>query len=231
MFANKLQKVALQVALLSNIKKYSLKNGTHDRDYDATICAAMKGLTHHFFFGKSRLSRIIALPGFWVDFLLKVTLIAVDVKQMEKKGRWPLRFVGAVCWLALYSWMMLVLVDESNCNVPVLKPALLGITVCAVGTSSPNAVASVLMAKQNQPAAAIADAMGSDGQNVSLGDLHFRRQRTQHLPRKSRRREVWMTGTLLMLVFCTLLSCFQDALPVLAVLWYLLHFHLFGLLW
>ena len=43
-----------------------------------------------------------------------------------------------------------------------------GITVCAIGTSFPNAVASVLMAQQNKPAAAIANALGSNVQNVFL---------------------------------------------------------------
>lgn len=51
-----------------------------------------------------------------------------------------------------------------NCWLPYGK----GITVCAIGTSFPNAVASVLMAQQNKPAAAIANALGSNVQNVFL---------------------------------------------------------------
>ena len=49
-----------------------------------------------------------------------------------------------------------------------LLPGPPGITVCAIGTSFPNAVASVLMAQQNKPAAAIANALGSNVQNVFL---------------------------------------------------------------
>ena len=51
-----------------------------------------------------------------------------------------------------------------NCWLPYGR----GITVCAIGTSFPNAVASVLMAQQNKPAAAIANALGSNVQNVFL---------------------------------------------------------------
>merc|ERR1711957_1092427 len=53
-------------------------------------------------------------------------------------------------------------------NIPVLPNSFLGITVCAIGTSFPNAVASILMSQQNKPAAAIANALGSNVQNVFL---------------------------------------------------------------
>eukprot|EP00435_Cladocopium_sp_Y103_P012758 s251_g3.t1 len=51
---------------------------------------------------------------------------------------------------------------------PCAAQQLLRLTVCAIGTSFPNAVASVLMAQQNKPAAAIANALGSNVQNVFL---------------------------------------------------------------
>jgi Ca2+/Na+ antiporter len=221
-FVNKLQSVTLKVTVpdpndrmtfLSNIKKYSLKNGTYVHDYDATVVGACKDFKHHLL-SKSWLNRFIAFPEFVVDFLLKGTLFAVDVKQIEKQSRWPLCFVGAMCWLALFSWFMLVLAGEINCNIPVLKPAFLGITVCAVGTSFPNAVASILMAKQNQPAAAIANALGSNVQNVFLAMalpwvifiFGANELKPYHAKAEGvKEGVVWMMGTLLVLVFCTLL--------------------------
>jgi len=63
---------------------------------------------------------------------------------------------------------MLEIANEIHYNIPAIPTAFLGITVCAIGTSFPNAVASVIMSQQNKPAAAIANALGSNVQNVFL---------------------------------------------------------------
>merc|ERR1719491_416070 len=77
-------------------------------------------------------------------------------------------FAGAMFWLAMFSYAMLEMANCIHYNIPSVPTAFLGITVCAIGTSFPNAVASVIMASQNKPAAAIANALGSNVQNVFL---------------------------------------------------------------
>merc|ERR1719203_117683 len=106
--------------------------------------------------GLGIVGRLTAIPEFCIDGLLKATLFAVDVKDITKEGRWPLCFLGAMFWLAIFSFCMLEIANQINYNIPALPNSFLGITVCAIGTSFPNAVASVIMAKQNKPAAAIA---------------------------------------------------------------------------
>merc|ERR1712007_340718 len=86
----------------------------------------------------------------------------------NKEGRWMLCFVGAMFWLAAFSYAMLEMATQIHENINAVPTAFLGITVCAIGTSFPNAVASVIMASQNKPAAAIANALGSNVQNVFL---------------------------------------------------------------
>jgi Ca2+/Na+ antiporter len=174
-FNHKLKHVTLKVtcqdsesrdALLASIEQYSLKR-PWIHGYDATVVGAWNHLTHAFKDG-SCLHKILAIPEFIVDFALKLTLFAVDVKDTRKQDRWPLCFMGAMFWLAIFSWCMLEVAEQIHYNLPVLPNAFLGITVCAIGTSFPNAVASVLMAQQNKPAAAIANALGSNVQNVFL---------------------------------------------------------------
>jgi Ca2+/Na+ antiporter len=154
--------------LLKNIKTYSLgRPWVHG--YDATVVGAWRHLVHEFTReGASVFSKSLALPEFLVDTMLKSTLFAVDVKVITKEPRWPLCFMGAMCWLAVFSFCMLEIANQINYNIPALPISFLGITVCAIGTSFPNAVASVLMAQQNKPAAAIANALGSNVQNVFL---------------------------------------------------------------
>merc|ERR1740117_438368 len=100
--------------------------------------------------------------------MLKSTLFFVDVKDVSKEARWPMCFMGAMFWLAVFSFGMLEIANAIHYNIPSIPTAFLGITVCAIGTSFPNAVASVIMASQNKPAAAVANALGSNVQNVFL---------------------------------------------------------------
>jgi len=152
--------------LIENIEKYSCP-WVHG--YDAGPGGAIKHLMHVM---KSKdesiINKILTVPEFLIDFMLKSTLFAVDVKDVTKQGRWPLCFMGAMVWLAIFSYFMLEIAETIHYNIPMLPDSFLGITVCAIGTSFPNAVASILMSQQNKPAAAIANALGSNVQNVFL---------------------------------------------------------------
>jgi len=112
--------------------------------------------------------KLLACVEFIADCMLKTTLASVDVKDIKKEGRWPLCFMGAMGWLAVYSFLMLEVATQINMCIPQLSMAFLGVTVCAIGTSFPNAIASILMSKQGKSAAAIANALGSNVQNVFL---------------------------------------------------------------
>merc|ERR1719387_1924010 len=70
-------------------------------------------------------------------------------------------------WLGIFSYLMCNAADAINYYFCV-PTSVLGITLCAVGTSFPNAVASILMAKQNKSALAVANAFGSSVQNIFL---------------------------------------------------------------
>eukprot|EP00747_Dinoflagellata_sp_TGD_P183662 gnl/TRDRNA2_/TRDRNA2_38686_c0_seq1.p1 gnl/TRDRNA2_/TRDRNA2_38686_c0~~gnl/TRDRNA2_/TRDRNA2_38686_c0_seq1.p1 ORF type:complete len:613 (-),score=135.78 gnl/TRDRNA2_/TRDRNA2_38686_c0_seq1:79-1842(-) len=154
--------------LLKNIEEYSLGR-TWVHKYDATVFGAIAHLKHTITDPQyGPMAKLLALPEFLIDFCLKATLSTVDVKSITKEDRWPMCFIGAMCWLAFFSYVMLEVANQIHYNIPVLTNAFLGITVCAVGTSFPNAVASVIMSSQNKPAAAIANALGSNVQNVFL---------------------------------------------------------------
>lgn len=202
--------------LLKNIQSYS--KGSYIHGYDATVIGACKHLKHEFVGTQEHPSTLVskfgAIVHFVVDFLLKGTIWLVDVKDVRKENRWPLCFLGAMFWLAMFSYGMLLVADQIHENIPVLSTAFLGITVCAIGTSFPNMVASVIMAQQNKPAAAVANALGSNVQNVFLamaipwiiystseldgGDID---QNTTGIDEGV----IWMMFTLVLVVICVLL--------------------------
>jgi len=163
----KAQNAQKRQEFLDGIKKYDNMAWIHD--YDATVVGAIAHLKHAFTDkDNSIMNKLCAIPEFVIDCMLKITLFAVDVKDPTKEGRWPLCFLGAMFWLAVFSFAMLEIAGEINYNIPAIPISFLGITVCAIGTSFPNAVASIIMAKQDKPAAAIANALGSNVQNVFL---------------------------------------------------------------
>jgi len=154
--------------LLENIEKYSL-----GRPWVHGYTSGPKGAVHHAIHmlgsrDETLFAKMCVVPELLIDLCLKSTLFAVDVKDIKKQGRWPLCFLGAMFWLAMFSWAMLEIAEQIHYNIPALPDSFLGITVCAIGTSFPNAVASILMAQQNKPGAAIANALGSNVQNVFL---------------------------------------------------------------
>lgn len=224
-FSHALQRVTLRIKapdddqrdeLLKNIEECSLgRSWVHG--YDATVVGAAKHLSHAWCSKDVGLfDKIFAIPEFIIDVALKGTLFAFDVKDIRKEGRWPLCFAGAMFWLAVFSFIMLEVAEQIHYNIPALPDSFLGITVCAIGTSFPNAVASILMAQQNKPAAAIANALGSNVQNVFLAmalPWCIYSAQTNGAPIVQNVAGIsegvaWMMGTLIMVVVMALLPPF-----------------------
>lgn len=185
--------------------------------YDATIKGAISHFMHELKNG-SCCQKILAVPEFIIDLLLKATLFWCDVKDVRLEDRWALCFLGAMTWLAFFSYMMLEVANQINACIPALTTAFLGITVCAVGTSFPNAVASVIMAQQDKPAAAIANALGSNVQNVFLAMalpwvIFMSTKKISEIPQNVagiNEGVYWMMGTLiLVLIFALMPKSFQ----------------------
>jgi hypothetical protein len=195
--------------LIKLIEEHDKKMWVHT--YDPTVMGAVERFQHEISHG-SVVQRILSVPEFIIDAVLRLTLFAVDVKDVKKEGRWPLCFCGAMCWLGVFSFLMLTVATQININMPFLPNSFLGITVCAVGTSFPNAVASVIMSSQGKPAAAIANALGSNVQNVFLAmALPWVIYSTQHgfepLPQAVdgiNEGVFWMLATLVLLVLMVL---------------------------
>eukprot|EP00929_Paragymnodinium_shiwhaense_P039484 TRINITY_DN2071_c0_g1_i3.p1 TRINITY_DN2071_c0_g1~~TRINITY_DN2071_c0_g1_i3.p1 ORF type:complete len:562 (+),score=174.78 TRINITY_DN2071_c0_g1_i3:61-1746(+) len=196
--------------LLESIKSRSLGR-THIHGYDPTIASTFEHAKHVFAHGTLG-DKIGAIPHVAVDLMLKTTLFPVDVKDMRKEGRWPMCFVGAMTWLAVFSYGMLEIAEQIHCNINAIPNAFLGITVCAIGTSFPNAVASIIMAQQNKPAAAIANALGSNVQNVFLAMalpwvIYCLQQGVTTIPQNVagiNEGVAWMMGTLILVLIMVL---------------------------
>lgn len=107
---------------------------------------------------------LIASP---IPMFLALTIGWCDVRVPSKKGMWPCCFFMSMVWLAVFSYLMCFAADklhEGYC----FSNAILGVTICAIGTSFPNFYASLIMARKGHAGMAIANALGSNVQNIFL---------------------------------------------------------------
>ncbi|CAK0885678.1 unnamed protein product, partial [Prorocentrum cordatum] len=153
--------------LLAKVREYSLGK-PWEHEYDASVHSAFVRFKRTLTADSSIVEKLSAFPELIVNVCLMSTLSVVDVKDIRNEGRWGLCFLGGMFWLGLQSYFLLEACDCIHYHIPAIPTSFLGITVCAVGTSFPNAIASVILAQQGQPAAAVANALGSNVQNVFL---------------------------------------------------------------
>eukprot|EP00930_Biecheleria_cincta_P058988 TRINITY_DN44761_c0_g1_i1.p1 TRINITY_DN44761_c0_g1~~TRINITY_DN44761_c0_g1_i1.p1 ORF type:complete len:604 (-),score=97.73 TRINITY_DN44761_c0_g1_i1:163-1974(-) len=200
--------------LLQHIEKHTLGRAwVHG--YDASVKGSWSHLVHNLKDPDMSLflKVFFCLPEFLIDACLRITLYKVDIKDINLENRWPLCFLGAMGWLAFFSWCMLECANQIHANIPWIPTSFLGITVCAVGTSFPNAVASIILSQQNKPAAAIANALGSNVQNVFLAmampwAIFAANYGFKDIPQDVagiQEGVMWMVGTLLLVVIFVLI--------------------------
>merc|ERR1711935_1045236 len=72
-----------------------------------------------------------------------------------------------MAWLAFFSYWICAMAEAVH-NEFGVPESLLGLTLTAIGTSFPNAVASIIVARKGQSSMAVANALGSNIQNVFL---------------------------------------------------------------
>ena len=151
--------------LKTELGKYS---GVEIHPYDGSAVGALKKCWHELksdhAHASEKLKEIVKLP---VELMLALTLNCMDVKDISKEDRWVWCFGGAMVWLGIFSYLMVAAAGAVHDYFGVPE-SILGITVCALGTSFPNAVASIMMAQEGKSARAISNALGSNVQNVFL---------------------------------------------------------------
>ncbi|KAF4746512.1 hypothetical protein FOZ63_017974, partial [Perkinsus olseni] len=83
------------------------------------------------------LRKAVHLLCFPIYFCLAISMGFCDVRDPAKEARWLPGFLLSMAWLAVFSYLMCYSADRitESFGIP---SALMGVTVCAVGTSFPN---------------------------------------------------------------------------------------------
>jgi len=101
---------------------------------------------------------------------LEIILLATipDCSKPHNKSRYLLTFMMSIVWIGVLSYFMVTWASKLGCLWHV-HPAIMGVTVLAAGTSVPDAIGSLLVARDGQGDMAVSNAIGSNVFDILLG--------------------------------------------------------------
>lgn len=108
---------------------------------------------------------------FWLFSLPLSTLLYFTIPDCRKarwESWWPLTFISSIVWIMIFSYVMvwMVCVIGFTLGVP---DVIMGITFLAAGTSIPDAISSLLVAREGLGDMAVSNSIGSNIFDILIG--------------------------------------------------------------
>lgn len=126
--------------------------------------------TPHYVWGIEKPEGKVGMALFPLTFvwsiLFKFTI--PDCSRPNRGGWWPLTFFFAIFWIGAISYAMVESARKAGCIIGI-PSSVMGLTVLAAGTSVPDALASVAVARMGQADMAVSNAIGSNVFDILLG--------------------------------------------------------------
>merc|ERR1719198_2655813 len=91
-----------------------------------------------------------------------------DCSKEEQKSKYIMTFTMSIFWIGVLSFYMVEWASKLGCILDI-HPSIMGCTLLAAGTSVPDAIGSLLVAKAGQGDMAVANAIGSNVIDILLG--------------------------------------------------------------
>lgn len=110
----------------------------------------------------------------WVLFVLSFPFICLftwtipDCSKAHNRKFFLASFTMSIVWIAILSFAMVTLVGRSGCILSVDKFTM-GLVVIAIGTSVPDALSSIIVARDGFGDMAVSNAIGSNVFDINLG--------------------------------------------------------------
>jgi len=112
---------------------------------------------------RKKISYVLLAP-----LLFPLWLTLPDVRKEKAKKFFPWSFLGSILWIAVFSYLMNWWASEVGCFVGI-PPAVMGLTFLAAGTSIPDLITSVIVAKKGFGDMAVSSSIGSNIFDVTVG--------------------------------------------------------------
>jgi len=112
---------------------------------------------------KGRVFYIIAAP---IMYSLHFTV--PDVRKKRWESWYPVAFIMSICWLGAYSFCMVWWATVIG-NMAGIPDAIMGLTILAAGTSVPDLLTSIIVAKAGNGDMAVSSSIGSNIFDILMG--------------------------------------------------------------
>ncbi|XP_077381157.1 sodium/potassium/calcium exchanger 2-like [Festucalex cinctus] len=112
---------------------------------------------------RKRLTYLIILP---IVFPLWLTL--PDVRRETSEKFFPITFIGAISWIAFFSYLMVWWAHQVGETFWITEE-IMGLTILAAGTSIPDLITSVIVARKGLGDMAVSSSVGSNIFDITVG--------------------------------------------------------------
>ncbi|XP_034173403.2 solute carrier family 24 member Nckx30C isoform X2 [Osmia lignaria lignaria] len=112
---------------------------------------------------RKRLSYIVLAP-----ILFPLWLTLPDTRTPRGKKLFAVTFLGSILWIAAYSYLMVWWANVAGDTIRI-PPEVMGLTLLAAGTSIPDLISSVIVARKGFGDMAVSSSVGSNIFDVTVG--------------------------------------------------------------
>uniref|UniRef100_A0A8C4YVI8 Sodium/calcium exchanger membrane region domain-containing protein n=1 Tax=Gadus morhua TaxID=8049 RepID=A0A8C4YVI8_GADMO len=112
---------------------------------------------------RKRITYLVILP-----IVLPLWLTLPDVRRETSARFFPVTFVGAICWIAAFSYLMVWWAHQVG-ETFFITEEIMGLTILAAGTSIPDLITSVIVARKGLGDMAVSSSVGSNIFDITVG--------------------------------------------------------------
>ncbi|XP_040892294.1 sodium/potassium/calcium exchanger 2 [Toxotes jaculatrix] len=112
---------------------------------------------------RKRITYLLILP---IVFPLWATL--PDVRRESSVKFFPITFIGSICWIAFFSYLMVWWAHQVGETFWITEE-IMGLTILAAGTSIPDLITSVIVARKGLGDMAVSSSVGSNIFDITVG--------------------------------------------------------------
>ncbi|XP_039401426.1 sodium/potassium/calcium exchanger 2 isoform X4 [Mauremys reevesii] len=110
--------------------------------------------------------QLMYLAVFPIVFPLWITL--PDVRKPSSRKFFPVTFFGAITWIAVFSYLMVWWAHQVGETIGISEE-IMGLTILAAGTSIPDLITSVIVARKGLGDMAVSSSVGSNIFDITVG--------------------------------------------------------------
>ncbi|XP_058497513.1 sodium/potassium/calcium exchanger 2-like isoform X2 [Solea solea] len=112
---------------------------------------------------RKRLTYLVILP-----IVLPLWITLPDVRRESSARFFPVTFLGAICWIAFFSYLMVWWAHQVGETFWITEE-IMGLTILAAGTSIPDLITSVIVARKGLGDMAVSSSVGSNIFDITVG--------------------------------------------------------------